>query len=76
MRDALSVSPVIRAAAGVVRAVLGHLTRAQGLGGHQVTRWTPLRVPTRGLTSLTSAAPHQSRGTDLVRNLSNVIDTE
>ena len=69
MRDALSVSLVIRAAAGVVRAVGGHLTRALGLGGHQVTCWTSLRVPTRGLTTLTSAAPHQSRRTDLVRNL-------
>ena len=37
MRDALSVSRVIRAAAGVVRAVGGHLTRALGLGRHKVT---------------------------------------
>ena len=71
MRDALSKSLVICAAAGVVRAVGGHLTRALGLGGHQVTCRAPLRVLTRGLTSLTRAAPHQPGGAHLVRNLGN-----
>lgn len=69
MRDALSEPLVVSAAAGVVRAVGGHLTRALGLGGHEVTCRAPLRVSTRGLTSLTRPAPHQTGGTHLVRNL-------
>ena len=71
VRDALSEPLVICAAARVVGAVGGHLARALGLGGHEVTCRASLRVSTRGLTSLTRPAPHQTGGTHLVRNLGN-----